>query len=786
MVLYHLDWTIANNEPKLRRFLTDEAGKRLDPVLEALPFPPYFFSYADAAYKVFPPSAFEQTGIVIGGRPIVKFLATSPDVIPLARDAIGVTETFEADVPYGRRVLIETGESLSMPKRYVHVDIETDPTGGIPNIELADRKILSISAKASDGEERFFCSSAEGDTVGEFLQYFTEFPIWCTFNGNNFDEPYLKNRCRRLGITYDWWNQIHIDLLAVFKFVFQERLDQYSLASIAKYLGLKTQKRSIDINRLVEYYNSFLDSQDQTLKDYNLDDVRICDEMDQKMAMVATVFNIAAISHTTVKDLLRVHEKSKKEFNVSIAVDGLILYLSSLRRPRIIWKTKEHREMSEEEEEARRKKFAGAYVVPPKPGVHKNVALLDVNALYPTLIRMLNIGPETYIADPPIGWGASPGEFIKSPVGRGYFLKEPQSVFAEAITFVSEMRAEYKKMLKATNPALPEWKTAYAKDYAYKVLGLSFYGVLGSDFSRYYQKDVAENVTLTGQAVIKFLESTLERGGMTVVLGDTDSVAFTMPDLSLEMATKLAERFTIETQAYLQNLSGVSADLLRLDIDKLCSALYIQPDEKGEKGTKKRYAAFVVWQGVPTFKLLTKGFQTVRHDSSQAQKDFQTQGFMLLLSDASKEQEQVFVTDWKRRLYAGDLDEMIVLHKGLGRDPSEYKTERIVTVEEDDHTVVEKKVKVTLPVYVRVGLRLQEEGKIALYRGAKIAYIKTGPGLDDVVAVLPDGEKPSFTREQYAFIWDNQFLRIAQRLGIDTQKEYRPAPKPRKGKQAML
>jgi len=43
------------------------------------------------------------------------------------------------------------------------------------------------------------------------------------------------------------------------------------------------------------------------------------------------------------------------------------------------------------------KKAAGAYVAFPKKGIHKYVGAIDINSLYPSVIRALNMGPETII-----------------------------------------------------------------------------------------------------------------------------------------------------------------------------------------------------------------------------------------------------------------------------------------------------------------------------------------------------------------------------------------------------
>lgn len=50
------------------------------------------------------------------------------------------------------------------------------------------------------------------------------------------------------------------------------------------------------------------------------------------------------------------------------------------------------------EDDSDEKAAVGAYVREPVPGIYKMVAAVDINSLYPSTLRSLNIGPETIIA----------------------------------------------------------------------------------------------------------------------------------------------------------------------------------------------------------------------------------------------------------------------------------------------------------------------------------------------------------------------------------------------------
>ena len=65
-------------------------------------------------------------------------------------------------------------------------------------------------------------------------------------------------------------------------------------------------------------------------------------------------------------------------------------------------------------------KFAGAYVQSPQQGRHDWVYDLDITSMYPSVIRSLNISPETKVGKVD-GWDAE--EFLKKDLVKTYTLK---------------------------------------------------------------------------------------------------------------------------------------------------------------------------------------------------------------------------------------------------------------------------------------------------------------------------------------------------------------------------
>jgi len=115
---------------------------------------------------------------------------------------------FQAPVPHIRRVAID-------------VEVYTPQENKIPDPREAEYEVISVALVGSDGLRRvlmlrrpgndaelryrpdyeviFFDS--EYELIREVLKTITQYPVVVTFNGDNFDLPYIYNRALALGIS---------------------------------------------------------------------------------------------------------------------------------------------------------------------------------------------------------------------------------------------------------------------------------------------------------------------------------------------------------------------------------------------------------------------------------------------------------------------------------------------------------------------------------------------------------------------------------------------------------
>lgn len=196
-----------------------------------------------------------------------------------------------------------------------------------------------------------------------------------------------------------------------------------------------------------------------------------------------------------------------------------------------------------------------------------------------------------------------------------------------------------------------------------------------------------------------------------------------------------------------------------LDIGSICSAVWIQPavGKNKDEGTKKRYAALVEWDKKPTMYLLRKGLEIARHDWSKGSREAQEEGLYLKLLGRTIEEQSAAAEERKRQLFAGELDEKIIIWKGLNMNIEDYKVET---------------------QQLRVAKMLMERGLFAFHKNDKVGFVKVGPKPDQLIPVvegvpidLETGQRHIFTEAEYGFVWDKEFKPIYDRLQIPVEGE---------------
>ena len=240
----------------------------------------------------------------------------------------------------------------------------------------------------------------EADMLDTFLNLIQDADILSGWNSEGFDMPYTVNRIikvlskddtRRLCLwdqypkkreyekygktatTYDLVGRVHLDSLELYrKYTYEER-HTYRLDAIGEmevgesktvYEGTLDQLYNNDFRKFIEYNRqdcALLNKLDQKLKFLDLSN---------KLAHECTVLLQTTMGAVAVTEQAIINECHRRGMQVP-------------NRPK--------------RDEDANNQAAGAYVAHPKEGLQDWIGSLDINSLYPSAIRALNMGPETIV-----------------------------------------------------------------------------------------------------------------------------------------------------------------------------------------------------------------------------------------------------------------------------------------------------------------------------------------------------------------------------------------------------
>jgi DNA polymerase elongation subunit (family B) len=240
----------------------------------------------------------------------------------------------------------------------------------------------------------------EADMLDTFLNLIKDADILSGWNSEGFDIPYTVNRVtktlskddtRRFCLwdlhprkreyerygktaqTYDLVGRVHLDYLELYrKYTYEER-HSYRLDAIAEYeLGERKVPYEGTLDQL--YNNDF-----KEFIRYNRQDCALLDKLDKKLKFLDLSNKLAHENTVLLQTTMG-----------AVAVTEQAIINEAHRRG---FQVPNRTKMSEREDTA----AAGAYVAYPKEGIQDWVGSLDINSLYPSAIRALNMGPETIV-----------------------------------------------------------------------------------------------------------------------------------------------------------------------------------------------------------------------------------------------------------------------------------------------------------------------------------------------------------------------------------------------------
>jgi len=726
---YRITWTKFGEDPKLKLLVYNEDHK--DIIYVDFPFRPYFFIKKEDFSKKYKDWILNNNGEISEFRDFVKVELPTPDLVSKFRRENRV-ETWEGDIPYARRVMIDCDLSVGEPLNKLYFDIEVDPVKKI-NVQDPQARILSIAAVDDKGNEFFFSDKDEVNMILDFLRLSERYVVAVGYYAGRFDYPYLRNRAKLLGIDYDWFKFVFLDLYSIYRYVLHKSVETYRLDYISELeLGQK-KYRDLEREGKIQLLREWFEKKSEELRKYNMQDAVLCKELDEKLGMVDLVFRIAQISHTTFDYIFSYREEKKRDFLASVVIDSLVLNLSKKRgENRVIFPSR--RRFVDMEEET----YSGGYVKDPVPGLHRDVVVLDFSGAYNTAFKVLNIGWETWRRD-------KSGE-IKAL--HGSYTKEPRGLFAETVEILEKLRAKYKGERKKYEPGTKEWKIYDTLQFACKTILLSVTGILGYKHSRFYRTEHIENcTTMVRDCIIRMIQIVEEDLRLKVLGADTDSLFIKVFDPPLRPKVEVKGN-TIVEKAYnicdflnkkLKEYCRVvyNTDPLVLSVDKIYSKLFVFP-------VKKRYAGIVTYEdGNECFYLKYVGIEAVKKDTPPAVREFQRELLRMILAGYRMSEIVKYANEIKERLFKGRLDEGLVVWKGLNKPIEEYAVDA---------------------PHVRVAKILEAEGH-QVRTGDKIGFIRYGPDKRDVEPYYI-GRKTKIPPRGYKYLWDNQFVPILERLGL--------------------
>ncbi|MAV94204.1 MAG: hypothetical protein CMA31_00780 [Euryarchaeota archaeon] len=273
---------------------------------------------------------------------------------------------------------MDTLVTLAMPPKTMTMEEAKEQTKEFPNTHLYEK---------------------EADMLEAFLDLIEDADILTGWNSEGYDIPYTVNRVakvlskddtRRFCLwkqlpkkreyekygrkleTYDLVGRVHLDSLELYrKYTYEER-HTYRLDAIGEQeIG---ETKTVYEGTLDELYkNDF-----KTFIEYNRQDVALLDKLDQKLKFIDLSNELAHANTVLLQTTMGAVAVTEQAIINEAHGRGLQVPNRIKREPGTT-------------------AAAGAYVAFPKKGLHKWIGSMDLNSLYPSVIRALNMDPATIV-----------------------------------------------------------------------------------------------------------------------------------------------------------------------------------------------------------------------------------------------------------------------------------------------------------------------------------------------------------------------------------------------------
>jgi len=604
--------------------------------------------------------------------------------------------------------------SFDLKQIYIaYLDIEVKSDNGFPEPDLAAEEMTAITVKSSKstiyhvwglkewnfedsvadlegGLVKYHRCNTEEELLDSFLTFWeNDYPDIITgWNVRFFDMVYLVNRINRVlgegaAKRLSPWKYIGAQIVrdplmnrdqSAYKVSGIETLDYMEL--FKKFDRVSGNQESYKLDHIAhsvlgekklsyEEYGSLqnlYNENHQLYIDYNIKDVHLIERLEERLGIIALVLSIAYMGGVNFTDALgttaiweSIIYRTLKQVNVYPPIKNFI---------------------------SKKTDFIGGYVKPPVVGMHHWVVSFDLNSLYPSIIRQWNMSPETIIP----GLRTSSVEYYlnaKEPVSGevtvaangSQYRKDRPGIFPIIIGKYYENRRKIKKEML-------EWKQKYEdaptpaisnkiaqldnQQMAIKILLNSLYGAIGTRFFDYYNLNMAEGVTLSGQLAIKWFEKSFNKemnklmgtdGEDYIIAMDTDSLYVSFDKFVQKMKPEDPVKFLDKVcEKHFEPMLERAAEELFKHMNCLDNHMVMKREVIADRGiwtAKKRYILNVhnsegVQYAKPKLKIL--GIEAIKSSTPEVVREtFREIFHMIMNSDEITTRE--YIAEFKKRFF---------------------------------------------------------------------------------------------------------------------------------------
>jgi len=608
-----------------------------------------------------------------------------------------------------------------------YMDIETTCERGFPQVENPLEAVIAITVSMS-GETHvfglgnfktnarktyYYNFATEEDLLLHFIDWWEQNPphIVTGWNVKFFDIPYLVSRIKLLlkpknAKRLSPWGRLrdkyiekqgkknlvyqilgvsivdYFDLYKTFTYVNQEsyRLDHIAFVELGQ--------RKLDYGEY-DSIKDFYKNDFQKFIDYNILDVKLVERLEEKLKLMELAVALAYAAKVNYEDV----------FSQVRTWDAIIYHY--LREKDIVIPPKKGGIKNDQ--------YAGAYVKDPIVGQHDWIVSFDLNSLYPHLIMQYNISPETLVRDHgELSFGIGVNNILMGDVDHTYagcydkikqlkkldlsvaangtfYRKDKYGFLPELMEKMYEERSMYKKKMlecqrqKEKDPDNKELDYKIAKfnnfQMVRKIQLNSAYGAIGNQWFRYYDVDMAEAITHSGQLSIRWIADKLnvflnEHVGTKdydyVVASDTDSVYLRVNELVDKFIPNKTKEETVNfldkasekiIQPFIDKQYADLADIMNAYQNKMIMGREVIA-ERGIWTAKKRYM-LNVWdsEGVryeqPKLKIM--GIETTRSSTPAIVREKLKECIGLILT-TDEETVQNLIVEFKETFYKTEVE----------------------------------------------------------------------------------------------------------------------------------